>query len=383
MNIPFGRVDLQTLNAAERSIRSVFDRAHITEGPLTDEFEREFAKAFGWKYAVATSSGTTAGEVLWSALREVHGQYDHASADSSGVGDVLTPACAFVATASCLMAAGLRPVFVDVELSTLNINTNELEAIHFGNIVGVQFVATMGKLKPLSEVARLCGSRHTLCVADLCEAHGARLNGELPNKYVTAAIYSLYPAHLVVGGEGGVICCDDAKLANLCRSVKSHGRPCGSNYFDFQRVGYNAKWSDLHAAVALASLQGFSERNARRRWVRQRLLESLQRFEDEIILYPEMPDEEIAPHAFPVVLRKDTPDGARLLIAHLMACGIEVKTLFGSLAHHRGFQSFDHKPGDFPVAERIGRTGLHFGCGEYMGESEINFVATQFEKFFS
>jgi len=386
MKIPFGMIDDKTLKLTRAWIGDPLASGQLTEGPLTREFERQFAAKFGWKYAIATSSGTTAGEVVWAAIRELRGGFDRLGGAST-FGEVLTPACAFVSTASCILASGSIPHFVDIEATTLNIAADEIDKA-LGRwpdgFCGIQHVATMGSLIPLKAIADLAEGSELHIVCDLCEAHGARLDGELPNAYLDAAIYSLYPAHMVVGVEGGVICTDNEKIASLCRSVKSHGRPEGSNYFDFQRVGFNAKWSDLHACVGLASLEGFDERFAKRRWVRQRLLEELSRFEDEIILYRDGPDEIIAPHAFPVVLRKDGSDTVVGLRSYLDGHEIEVKTLFGSLpTQHKAFEFLGHSLGDFPVAERIGRTGLHFGCGEFMEEEHVKFIGHVFDKFFS
>lgn len=386
MKIPFGDIDARTLKFANKNIADVLDSSHLTEGALTAKFERRFASHFGWKHAVATSSGTTAGEVIWAAVRELRGDLDHLGGASAPM-EVITPACAFVSTASCILASGATPLFVDIDES-LNMDW-ELTDEKLSGSHSVQFVATMGSLCNLDVIAKLVHSSYEgnlsglYLVGDLCEAHGAKLHGKLPNQYLDAAIYSLYPAHLVVGVEGGVICTDDDKIAELCRSVKSHGRPAGSNYFSFQRVGFNAKWSDLHAAVALASLEGFEERYEKRRWVRGRLIEALSKFEEEIFLYRDAEGEEISPHAFPVVMR-DENRSAEGLYQHLEAHGIECKTLFGSLpTQHDAFRFMGYKFGDFPVAERIGRTGLHFGCGDFMGEEHVAFIASRFEEFFS
>jgi dTDP-4-amino-4,6-dideoxygalactose transaminase len=363
--IPFGRVVIgqQARDNIERALSS----GQLTEGLLTAEFETEFKRKFGWRHAIATSSGTTAGEVVWAALAERH----------RGV-DVLTPACAFVATASCLAAARLNPVFVDVEPSTLNLDPLKLAASiplrH--TILGIQFVATMGKASPLPVVKEVARRYNKPLVGDFCEAHGALLDGKPADHLCDAAIYSLYPAHLIVGVEGGVIVTNDDDLAQMCRSIKSHGRPAGSSYFSFERVGFNAKWSDLHAAVALESLANFSETFKVRRQVRQRLLDLLSPYEDDLILYRDEANEVIAPHAFPLLLR-DEMAAVTSLYTWLENRGVECKTLFGSLPHsHSAFAKFGSAVDNAPVSKRIGRTGLHFGCHEGMSEEDCQHVAS-------
>ena len=125
-----------------------------------------------------------------------------------------------------------------------------------------------------------------------------------------------------------------------------------------------------------------------RRGVRQKLLDALSPFEDRLILYRDASGEIIAPHAFPIVLRDETRD-IKPLYDHLEKSGVQVKTLFGSLpTQHAAFKFLGNKEGEFPVAERIGRTGLHFscmekdrsarnifGCNEFMAEEDVGFIA--------
>lgn len=399
--IPFG--DLKIGPLARKRIAEALDSNWVSEGRLVGEFEEKFAEKFCWKHAIATSSGTDAGIVVWSAIRDLRGlPYMAQSAKdiTSNKGYVITPACAFVATANCILAAGLEPFFYDIELETLNLSPVLVqrhvdEKRDLEELVGIHFIATMGKPTPVKEVAKIAEAHDLYLIGDFCEAHGARMMNqfivapeqdpegepvevnvfEYADHLCDAAIYSFYAAHLIVGGEGGMICTDDDEIAELCRSIKSHGRPSGRTYFNFQRPGFNSKWNELCAAVALESLERFDETFTRRREVRRMLIEALSQFEDDLIIYRDGPGEVISPHAFPIVL-KDEDRGVKSLYDHLEQSGIQVKTLFGSLpTRHKAFEFLGHKLGDFPVAERIGRTGLHFSTNEFMTEEDIEFVA--------
>ena len=391
--IPFGGLKIGAY--ARGLIADTIEENWVSEGPLVREFEKRFAARFCYKHAIVTSSGTDAGTVIWSAVRELCGR-------RWGDGVVLTPACAFVATASCLLASGCNPRFIDVDLETLNIDVKAIkenttpvgilrnlptiiQTIRHEQTVGIQFVATMGNPSPIDEVAEIVEAHNLYLIADQCESHGAMLHGKDVGRYADASIYSFYAAHLIVGGEGGIICTDDDELADMCRSIKSHGRPLGSIYFDFQRPGFNSKWNEFCAAVALEGLENFDENFAKRRRTRKRLyqmLASLNLAWGKFILYPdEWPDQVISPHAFPLVLKD--PDGN---IAPLYECldksGIQCKTLFGSLpTQHRAFEFLGYKPGDFPVAERVGRTGLQLPCNEFMTDDDVVFVVDKIREF--
>ena len=396
--IPFG--NLKVGDAARRRIAEALDSNWISEGRFVQEFEQKFAAKLGWKHALATSSGTTAGEVVWSAVRELLGHTPHSCQGnmSRNRGFVATPACAFVATANCILAAGMEPLFVDIALDSLNMDGDKLtQVLSRADSVryrcdGINFVATMGKPSPIAEVAEIAGERDLYLIGDFCEGHGARykagvwqshgLKGDFfADHFCDASIYSFYTAHLIVGGEGGIICTDDDEIANLCRSIKNHGRPAGSNYFDFKRIGFNAKWGECQAAIALESLEKFDEVSAKRREVRAKLIQALEPFEDRLILYRDSPEEIISPHAFPLVLRDEAAD-VRPLYDYLNKSDIQVKTLFGSLpTDHAAFKFLGYKEGDFPVAERIGRTGLHLPCNEFMTDEDVAYVADRIRDF--
>ena len=394
--VPFG--DLKIGPLARAKIAAALDRNWVSEGENVREFEKKFATKFGWKHAIATSSGTDAGIVVWSAVRELGGL-------EWSQGSVFTPASAFAATANCLLASGVKPFFVDVSLGTLNMDLaeldrfvnpgkNDIEAILKiveREFLGIQFVANMGKPTSAMLIALLAKTHGLGIIGDFCEGHGAgfivdeseKLGAPGPrffnrfqyaDHYCDAAIYSFFTAHMIVAGEGGMICTDDDEIAALCRSIKCHGYRPGPR-FDFQRVGFNSKMNELTAAIGLEGLEKFDETFARRRKVRAKLIDHLSRFEDRLILYRDAPGEVIAPHAFPIVLRDPAAD-IMPLYRHLEESGVQCKTLFGSLpTQHGAFKFLSHKLGDFPIAERIGRTGLHFSCSEYLTDEDIDYIA--------
>ena len=394
--IPFG--GLKIGDTARKYIDAALSKNWITEGNNVRLFEERFRQKFGWKHAIATSSGTDAGIVVWSAVRELLGRTPHTCLGdvSKNRGFTATPACAFVATTNCILAAGLEPLFVDVNLDNLNMDCGKLtqilsraDSIRY-RCEGIQFVATMGKPAPVGQIAAIADEHNLWLIYDGCEAHGAMLitgpgdyhkNYFYADHFCDAAIYSFYAAHLIVGGEGGIICTDDDELADTCRSVKSHGRPSGSIYFDFQRPGFNSKWNEFCAAVALESLERFDENFSRRREVRQKLIEALSPMEDKLILYRDGSDEIISPHAFPIVLRDESAD-IKPLYDHMDKAGIQVKTLFGSLpTDHEALKFLGFKKGNFPVAERIGRTGLHLPCNEFMTDDDVTYIADRIREF--
>ncbi len=370
--ITFGHIEIGA--SARRWLNEALDRNWVSEGPNVQRFEREFARVFGYHDAVATSSGTDAGIVAMSALLEQ---------GASRGDEVITPALAFVATANCILAAGLVPKFVDVELETLNLNPALIEAAITPRTRAIQVVHTMGKPCRMAEILAIAKRHRLAVIEDCCEAHGATLHGRAVGSFGHMALFSFYAAHMICSGEGGMIATNDGVWTALCRSIRTHGRRDGQLYFHFDRVGFNAKMNDLEAAIGLEGLERFEQTFAVRRRYLTRLWELLRPLEDRLILYPDGPGEVTCPHAFPLVLR-DATRSMEGLYQHLERQGIQCKTLFGSLpTQHRAFAFLGYRPEDFPVAERIGQTGLHFGVHQYLTDDDITYAAERLTAYFA
>ncbi|MBI2089100.1 MAG: DegT/DnrJ/EryC1/StrS family aminotransferase [Deltaproteobacteria bacterium] len=370
--VSFGHIEVG--ESGRRYLDQALSRNWVSEGTNVQMFETRFAGRFGYRHAIATSSGTDAGIVAAAALTELGAKRGD---------EVITPALAFTATANCVLAAGLVPKFVDVELETLNIDPALIEDAITPRTKAIQVVHTMGKPCRMKEILEIAARHKLAVIEDCCEAHGATLGGKVVGSFGGFGLFSFYAAHLICSAEGGMIVTDSQKLADLCRSLRTHGRRGGQLYFHFDRVGYNSKMNDLEAAIGLEGLEQFDQNFETRRRHRRRLLELIAPLEEHLILYPDGSGEVISPHAFPLVLRneKRSVEG---LYEHLEKHAIQCKTLFGSLpTQHRAFAFLGYKSGAFPIAERVGRTGLHFGLHQYLKDDDIEHVAETLRAYFA
>jgi dTDP-4-amino-4,6-dideoxygalactose transaminase len=371
--ITFG--DLRIGATGRRLLTEALDRQWVSEGPNVAAFERNFAAHFGYAHAVATSSGTDAGIVTWAALASRHGW--------SRGDEVITPAAAFVATGNAVLAAGLTPVFVDVDLHTLNLNPALIEAAITPRTRAIQAVHTMGRICDMDAIAAIAAQHGLVVAEDACEAHGASRNGALVGTCGAAAFFSFYAAHLICSGEGGMIVTADPELDALCRSVRSHGRRNGELFFAFDRFGVNAKMNDMEAAIGLDGLEHFDDTFTRRRAIVSALRTRLARWSDRVLLPDEAPGEVVSPHAFPLVLRDASADIAGLY-EHLESASIQCKTLFGSLpTQHGAFRFLGHALGCFPIAERLHTTGLHFGVHQFLSDEDVEYIADTIDGYFA
>ncbi|MBI3725643.1 DegT/DnrJ/EryC1/StrS family aminotransferase [bacterium] len=371
MRIPFGNPKIGKV--ARDRLEKAIAKSWASEGENVREFEKLFSEKFGYKHAIAVSSGTDADIVANTAL------YDLGAKRGD---EIITPALAFVATANSILAAGFMPKFVDIRVDTLNLDPAKIEAAITGKTRAIQVVHTMGKPCDMDSILAIARARKLTVIEDACEAHGATYKGRVVGTLGAMGAFSFFAAHLVYSGEGGMVVTNDDRLAEICRSVKSHGRPAGSNYFDFQRMGYNSKMNDLEAALGIEGTLAFDDTFNRRKAHLVTLLALTKDLRPFAHFLVEEEHEKISPHAFSLVL-KDEKHGRDALYAFLESKEIQCKTLFGCLpTQHKAFEWMGHRSGEFPAAEFVGRNGLHFGVHQGLSSEDIDYVSDQLHAYF-
>lgn len=232
----------------KQAVLEVLESGMLAQGPRVQAFEEEFARYCGVKYAVATSSGTTALHVALLA----HG---------IGPGDeVITTPFTFIASANSILYVGARPVFVDIDPATFNICPDLLEdAItpRTRAIMPVHLFGLPADMDPILEVAE----RHGLIVIeDACQAHGAEYKGKRVGSFGTGC-FSFYPTKNITTAEGGIITTNDEKIAEKCRVIRQHGM---RRRYYHDELGFNFRMSDVHAAIGLAQLKKLEQFNEMR-----------------------------------------------------------------------------------------------------------------------
>lgn len=371
MRISFG--DLVIGDIAKKNFQKVFDKNWASEGDNVREFEAKFAAKFGYKHAIATSSGTDADIVACASL------YDFGANRGD---EIIVPALSFVATANSILAAGFTPKFVDIDLETLNLDPAKIEAAITDKTRAIMAVHTMGKPCDMDPIQKIAKKHNLMIIEDACEAHGATYKGRLVGKIGDMGAFSFYTAHQIVCGEGGMVTTEDDKIAAVVRSIKSHGRPAGSLYFDFQRIGFNSKMNDLEAALGLEGMETFDAFFSKRKSNLYKMLDLTKDLSKFCYFLKEESYEKVSPHAFPLVL-KDKKYDRNKLYKYLESKSIQCKTLFGSLpTQHNAFKFLKYKYGDFPVSEYVGDNGLHFGMHQYLNDDDLHYVSDVLHQYF-
>jgi dTDP-4-amino-4,6-dideoxygalactose transaminase len=389
-NRQIGVGDLRLSAYEKQLVNEVLDSNQLTYGPYTKRFEAEFAAVHDCQFALFLNSGTSALQVALQVLKDRHGWSD---------GDeVIVPAVTFVATSNIVLHNNMKPVFVDVEPATYNIDagkieekiTNRTRAIIPVHLLGLP--ATMGPIRELAKIYKLA------VIEDSAETMFARYKGKSVGSLGDIGCFSTYVAHFLVTGVGGLATTNDPELAIDMRSVMNHGRDSiyiGSKddhgvddetfheiierRFRFVNVGHSYRCTEMEAAIGIGQLSRKDEIVARRREIAERLTRELAAFQDLVQLPSCPPDRTHSYMLYGMVTRRDFK---RKLVHYLEELNIETRDLLPLINQPIYRRLYGNLEEHYPVAKWINNNGFYIGCHPYMSDAEVDFIVEAMRSFF-
>ncbi|PIU03206.1 DegT/DnrJ/EryC1/StrS family aminotransferase [Candidatus Shapirobacteria bacterium CG08_land_8_20_14_0_20_39_18] len=394
LKIPFGTISI-TQNA-KKLVNEALDSGRVSQGKMVREFERQFANLAGAKKAVAVSSGTDADIIAMAVL------YDFGAKRGD---EIIVPALSFVATGNAVIHAGFKPVFVDIDRNTLNIDSTKIERVITKKTRAIMPVHLMGKPADMDAINAIAKKHKLYVIEDAAEAHGAEYKGKKVGTLGDMGAYSLYLAHIISTVEGGIVVTNNLEFADIMRSLRCHGRGCkcelcilnttsgyctkrfqyGKNVdirFVFERIGYSSKMNELEAAVGLGNLGIYEQILAKRRKNLLTMIKRFEKFDDYFYTIKEEKNEKIGPHAFPIILKEKTPFSRDQFVHYLEENGIETRNLFWAMPTQcPGFKYLGYRLGQFSNAEYIGYNGLHIGVHQDITDEHIDYLVKITEQF--
>ncbi|MBX6312966.1 MAG: DegT/DnrJ/EryC1/StrS family aminotransferase [Isosphaeraceae bacterium] len=359
MHVPLSQPSITEVEV--EAVLAVLRTPTLSLGPRVRAFERAVAEYVGVAEAVAVNSGT-------SGL--------HLCLAAAGIGpgdEVITTPFSFVASANCALYQGARPVFADIDPRTLNLDPAQVEARITSRTRAIVAVDVFGQPAPI-EALRGLADRHDLAlIQDACEAIGAERNGRRIGSLAKAAVFAFYPNKQITAGEGGMVVTDDRAFARVLRSLSNQGRDDDGTWMNHVRLGYNYRLDEMSAALGLAQLGRLDEILDRRAWVAGRYNERLAAL--EAVRVPHVVPETTRMSWFVYVVRLDGRVDRDALMAALEADGIPSRPYFVPIHLQPLYRErFGHRPGDFPVTERVARTTLALPFFTDMTEGQIDYV---------
>ncbi|MGB2754721.1 MAG: DegT/DnrJ/EryC1/StrS family aminotransferase [Phycisphaerae bacterium] len=358
--VPLSRPDIS--QADIDAVVAVLRTPHLSLGPKVPEFEKAFANYLGVRHAVAVNSGTSGLHVVVRAL-------------GLGQGDeMITSPFSFVASANCALFERARPVFVDIDEATWNLDVAKLEAAVTDRTRLLLPVHIFGRPMPMDRVLQVAEARGIPVVEDACEALGATYQGRKVGTFGRAATFAFYPNKQMTTGEGGMIVTDDDQFADLCLSLRNQGRDAGAGWLAHARLGYNYRLADINAALGLAQLVRLPEFLRMRSDVARRYLEKLVRLEELVLPVP-YADGELSWFVFVVRLADRFTHRERdAVLESLRRDGIGCNNYFTPIHLQPFYRELGYKPGDFPVCERIGERTIALPFYNRLSEKDQDLV---------
>jgi len=357
------RAQLKPLRAEiDAAIARTLDNCSFCLGPDVVQFEKDFAAFCGAQHALGFNSGTSALHVAMLLL-------------GVGPGDeVITTPYTFIATSWAISYCGAKPVYVDIDEATFNLNPALIEKAITPRTKAVLPVHLYGQPFDVDAVAAVCKKHNLPFVEDAAQAHGAKYQGKSIGTFGAVSCFSFYPAkNLGAYGEGGALVTNDAKLAARAKSLREHG---STVRYHHDEVGYNYRLEGIQGAVLGVKLKHLAHWTRERQRVANRYAELLA---DTPLQLPTVTaGNKSAWHLYTV--RSPRRDELKKFLD---------ENKIGSAVHYpmplhlqKVYANLGYKPGDFPVAEKASREVLSLPMFPELTDAQIRRVVEVVKEFF-
>jgi UDP-2-acetamido-2-deoxy-ribo-hexuluronate aminotransferase len=328
-------------------IQKVLDHGQYILGPEVGELEQRLAAYVGVKHCVAVASGTDALLVPLMALEVKHGD------------EVITSPFTFAATAEMVVLLGAKPVYVDAEPQTANIDTARIEAAITPRTRAIMPVSLYGQPGDMDEINAVAARHGISVIEDAAQSFGATYKGRKSCALSTIGATSFFPSKpLGCYGEGGAVFTDDDSIAQAMREIRHHGQ---AGRYHHTRIGINGRLDSIQCAVLLAKLERFEWEVAERARIGARYDELLAGLEPAIRLVRVRPDRTSVFAQYTIL----AADRARLEAA-LKAEGIPTAIHYPKSLHQQPAYAAGWEGATFPVAERLGREVISLPMHPYL-----------------
>ena len=358
------RAQMKPLRAElDAAIARTLDNCSFCLGPDVVQFEKDFAKFCGAQHCVAFNSGTSALHIALLLL-------------GVGPGDeVITTPFTFVATSWAISYVGAKPVYVDIDDATFNLDPKLIEKAITPKTKAIMPVHLYGQPFDVGAILEICRQHKLPLVEDAAQAHGAKFQGKVIGTFGEISCFSFYPGkNLGAAGEGGALVTNNADFAKRARALREHGSTV-RYYHD--EIGYNYRMEGIQGAVLGVKLPHLEKWTQARRRVAHRYHQLLQ--DTPLQLPLEASIAESAYHLF--VVRHPRRDDLK---AHLDANGVGCALHYPLPLHlQKCYASLGYQAGDFPISEKAGRECLSLPIYPELTDPQLERVAAVVKDFFS
>ena len=364
MEIPLSSPDIT--EKEKTSVLEVLNSSILSQGEKIKTFEEMFCKYTGQKHSIAVNSGTSALHLAVKTLGLNEGD------------EIITSPFSFIASANCILMEKLKPVFVDIERDTFNIDPDKIEEKITDKtraILAVHIFGLPADMDKINEIAK----KHSLqVIEDACESLGTEFNGKRVGSGNNTSIFAFYPNKQITTGEGGMIVTSDDKIAELCRSLRNQGRNIKGDWLVYERMGYNYRMSELNATLGVAQMERLDEILNKRNKISELYESKLKNLSEvKTISVPE--NTKISWFVYIIKVNEKIRDK---LMSYLESKGIQTRPYFPPIHFEPFYKEMGYKEGDFPITEEVSKQTMALPFHNNLSEEEIDYVVEAISDFF-
>jgi len=367
--IPLSKPDIT--NKERKAVSEVLQTSCLSLGEKHIEFEKIMARFAGVKYAVAVNSGTSGLHLIIRALGIKDGD------------EVITSPFSFIASSNCILFERAKPVFVDIDEKTLNIDVKKIEEKITSKTKAILAVDVFSQSADWDELKRIAKKHGLYLIEDSAEALGSEYKGKKCGGFGEAAIYAFYPNKQITTGEGGMVLTNNKKIYELCKSMANQGRRIeNGKWLEHVMLGYNYRLDEMSCALGIEQMKRIKEILQKRAKVAELYNKKLNLVDGLEIPYIG-PGNKLSWFVYVVKLAEGFAGRRDAIIKKIAESGIQCSDYFHAI-HLQPFYKnmFGYKKGDFPTAENVSSRTIALPFYSNLSEKEIDFVVSNLKKIF-
>jgi perosamine synthetase len=346
------------------------DRKHVDKvlrsgllsiGPEVVEFEKRFARYVGTKYACAVSNGTTG---------------LHLTLIAAGIGEgdeVITSPFSFIASSNSIMYVGAKPVFVDIDPTSYNMDPREVEKKITKKTKALLVVHIFGQTSNMTEIMKIAKKRKLKVIEDSCESLGAKHRGKMAGTFGESAVFSFYPNKQMTTGEGGMIVTNSKKIVTTCMELRNQGRALNSAWLEHKVLGYNYRLNEMSATLGVSQLFRIDKSIARNRRIAGWYDKYLAPYA-HLVKTPQATEHNTHSYFVYVVQILGAKKRDRV-IDELRKRSIGSRPYLPSIHMFEFYRKrFGYKKGDFPISEAVSERSMALPIYHGLSEKDVQFI---------
>ena len=379
-------------------------------GAETIKFERKFPKLFNKQYGILTNSGSSANLLMMLALTSKRGL------NLPKGTKVITPIAGFPTTINPIIQLGFTPIFVDIELKTLNLDLDQVEQACINNPDAkiITFAHVLGNPPNMNRLMEIIEKYNLILLEDCCDALGSTFEGKPLGSFGKMASCSFYPAHHITMGEGGFVAMNDMETERIVRSFREWGRgcycigkqnllekgSCGCRFnnwlpslpneiFDhkyvYEEIGYNLKPIELQASIGLVQMEKLEEIGIKRKENYKNLFTAFSKYKEYFHLHEAQPGADVDWFAFPITVKDEAPFKRSDICQFFEANKIQTRPYFaGNIMlqpAYEGLMDPQEVLTKYPIARKVTTDTFFLGTSPVINKEKTDYIETILDKF--